>query len=145
MIMIQRNPGAFAARSRQSGITLLEMVVVLVILSTGVVSLLPLFRITGNSILENENIQTGAQLVRECSEHILVARRYAVTQFAGVDNTICDVLPAFGNFTRTVTVNIVTNADLPACPPTVSCKEVIVRVDRSGQKQAEDTIMLVDY
>lgn len=129
--------------SRQSGFTLIEMVLVIVILAVAAVPLFGLFTQASASLLSNERIQTAVQLAQERAESILAQRR--AQDFTAVAlGTTTDALGAnYSTYTRTVTV--VQPPTGPGCPGGASCKEVVVNVAQGPDTLAEVTFLLVDY
>ncbi len=127
----------------QRGLTLLELVMVIVILALAAVPVLGQFSQVSSSLLGNEAIQTAALLAQEQAEAVLAARRrlsYAAIP-TGTSSTVLG--GNYSAFTRTLTV---TEPPLGSgCAAGATCKEVIVRVDHNGKKRAEVTFILVNY
>ncbi len=134
---------------RQSGFTLIELVVVIVILAVAAVPLFGLFTQASASLLVNERIQTAVQLAQERAESMMAQRRAA--DFAAIAvGTTTDVLGAnYGAYTRTVTVvQPPRGAGCPLHPVTAvsaACKEVVVNVTQGSDTLAEVTFLVVDY
>ena len=133
----------------QTGFTLIELVAVIVILAVAAVPLFGLFTQASASLLDNERIQTAAQLAQERAESLLAQRR--ATDFAAVaTGTVTDALGAnYSAYTRTVTATQPPAG--PGCPlhpvtgVSAACKEVVVTVAQGPDTLAEVTFLLVDY
>jgi prepilin-type N-terminal cleavage/methylation domain-containing protein len=81
--------------SRHRGVSLIELVMVIVVLSVASVGLITGFTQLPRSLLLSEDVQTTAQLAQECAEHILASRRNLGFTSAFTD---CSTLPAFGGY-----------------------------------------------
>ncbi len=134
---------------RETGFTLIELVVVIVILAIAAVPLFGLFSQATASLISNERIQTAVQLAQEGAESVLAQRR--LQGFAAVAvGTSSDAAGAnYSAYTRTVTVS--QPPDGPGCPVhplsgvSADCKEVVVAVAQGADTLAEVTLLLVDY
>jgi len=130
-------------RTRQSGFTLLELVMVIIIVALSSVPILGQFTQVAGSTLLDEDIQTAAQLAQERAEGILALRR-DLGYTAIANGTTSEVLTGnYSGYTRRVTVS-----EPPAgggCAPGAVCKGVVVSVDRGGVNRAEITFVLVNY
>ena len=128
---------------QQSGFSLIELIMVIIIMALASVPILGQFTQAANSTLINENIQTASQLAQERAEDILALRRdqgYA----AVTPGTSNDVLTGnYANYSRTVTVS--EPSTFGGCATGASCKSVVVTVNRALRKRAEITYLLVDY
>lgn len=128
------------------GISLIEMIVVMVLVSAAAVPLLSLYGVVVRSLPINEDTQTAAQLAQECAEHVLAARRNPAVGYGAIDNSICNVLPPpLAGFARKVEVT-----DLAASPPCTvkaagTCKKVEVSVSAQTTEPTRLTFMLVNY
>jgi prepilin-type N-terminal cleavage/methylation domain-containing protein len=132
----------------QSGFTLIELVVVLVIIAVASVPLFGLFSQASMSLLSNERIQTAAQLAQERAELILALKRSQ--GFAGaapeiaVGTTNETLTGNFSSFTRDTVIN---QPLVPpsGCPAGATCREVQVSVSESGTPLSQLTFLLVNY
>lgn len=128
---------------RQSGFSLIEMIMVSVIIAMASIPILGQFTQVASSSVINEDIQTAAQLAQERAEDILALRRdqgYA----AVIAGTTIDVLTGnYASFSRSVTVT--EPSALGGCSSGASCKGVVVTVNRGLSKRAEVAYVLVDY
>lgn len=103
-------------RPRDTGFSLVELVIVIVVLSVVSVGLASGFAHLGSSLVLNEDAQAAAQQAQACAEHILGSRRnrgYAVT-FPD-----CSALGAFNGFGPPTVTNWAPTA--PACPAGSAC------------------------
>ena len=126
---------------RQRGVTLIEMVIVIVILAIAATAIMDQFVTGARSYETNESVQTAAQLAQECAEHILATRRLQGHTAATAATTICDALPTIAGFTPTVSFVV---APTPPCV-TAPCTEVTVTVTQGGNTRANVVFMLGSY
>jgi len=130
-------------RSLQSGFTLIELIMVIIIVALAAVPILGQFTRVAGSTLIDEALQTAAQLAQERAEGILAQRR-AQGYAAVATGTTNDVLTGnYSGYSRSVTVT-----QPPAgggCASGATCKGVVVRVDRGPSKRAEVAFVLVSY
>ena len=127
-----------------NGFTLIEVVAAMLLLSVSAVGIIGMYSNVGRNLSGNQDMQTAAQLVQECSEYVLAQRRNnAVVGYAGVTgSTFCSAaLPAMAGFTVTTTV---TSPYAPAFCPT-TCKLVTISVAKGVVVVATSSLMLVSY
>jgi len=136
---------AFSTNKRQTGVTLIELIIVIIVLGAGVTAILPFFMQTAQTVTIGQTLQTSAELARECAEQVITSRRHSTLGFNGIDNTVCDVIPAFPAYTRTVTVTSVTNATVPLCPASSTCKQVDIDISQAGVSKSKLSLLLVSY
>lgn len=127
------------------GVSLIEMIVVIVMVSAAAVPLLSLYGAVARSLPINEDTQTAAQLGQECSEHILAARRNPAIGYSAINNAICDALPPLAGFARKVKVT-----DLASSPPCTvkkagTCKHVEVSITAQTTNATLFTFMIANY
>lgn len=131
----------------QRGFTLLETIVLIVVVSAAASGLFVMYGQTSTTLITNENVQTAAQLVQQCSERVFAFRRDGNTTTRGYNNVttaICDGLPLPAGYTRTVTLTTITGAaPCPITTPATNCRRVDVVVSR-GTPQAQATFLLVE-
>lgn len=130
-------------RAWQSGFTLLELVMVMIVVALATVPILGQFTQVAGSTLVDEEIQTATQLAQERAEAILALRRAQGYAAVAVGTTSDVPGGAYGGYTRTVTVT-----EPPAgggCTMGATCKGVVVSVDRGMHDRAEITFVMVDY
>jgi len=133
----------------QKGFTLIELVLVIIIISVASVPLFGLFSQASTSLLNNEAIQTAAQLAQERAEFVLSRKRElgfngAVSELAVT--TITENLT--GNFSAYTRTTVITQPVAPppaGCPGGALCKQVVVSVDTGGPTLAQVTFLLVNY
>jgi prepilin-type N-terminal cleavage/methylation domain-containing protein len=135
--------------SRQSGFTLIELVLVILVLALAGVPLFGLFTQASASLLSNERIQTAVQLAQERAESILAQRRAQDFTAIAVGTTIDALGANYSAYSRTVTVSMPPAG--PGCPlhpvtgVSATCKEVVVSVAQGPDTLAEVSFVLVDY
>ena len=128
----------------QSGFTLIEMVLVIIIISIASVPLFSLFSRAASSLLINEKTQTAAQLAQEHVEFLLAVRRaqgFVAPQLSG--NTTEALSGNYSGYSRSTVITQAAGG--PGCPAGANCKEITVSVDEAGSSYAEVTLLLVDY
>lgn len=129
--------------SAKGGFTLIELVLVIIIVSIGLLALASMFGNNMRALAIGEDTQRAAQYGQECAERILAARRDL--GFASISTTICDLMALPTGFARTVTVPATyTGTATSACPNLASCRDVTVTVGKDAVSSVI-TLMLVDY
>jgi len=126
---------------RQRGVTLIEMVIVIVILAIAATALMDQFVNSAHSYQTNESVQTSAQLAQECAEHILATRR--LQDYATAIASTCPALPAA--YTTAGYARSASFGAAPAACVTVPCTQVDVAVTRGGTERARVVFMLGSY
>lgn len=129
--------------SRQSGFTLIELVLVILMLAIAAVPLFGLFTQASASLLSNERLQTAVQLAQERAEAILALRRSQDFAAIGTGSTTDALGATYSGYSRTVMVSQPPTG--PGCPGGASCKEVVVTVADASTTLAEISFLLVDY
>lgn len=146
-------------RNRRKGFSLIELVIVIVIISVGLVGIASQFGNNTTSLSTNETLQQATQYAQECAELAISQRRnqgfdsFAATPFS------CGTDPA--NFTRTanpvgaiytgVSSGACNGHDPCPCPyfnsAGLSCRDVSIIVTSTANNalNASVTLMLVNY
>lgn len=128
---------------RQSGFSLIELTIVMMVLALASVPILGQFTQVASSASINEEIQTASQLAQERAEQILALRRelgYEAVEL-GVVN---DVLTGpYAEYSRVATVT--EPLSIADCATGAACKNVIVEVRRGSKPRAEIVYVLSDY
>lgn len=136
------------------GFSLIELVAIIVLLSVGATAFLSLFGNVSRTLDENQDTQTGIQLVQECAEYIMAFRRSTdpTRGYSGIavgaNTGLCNaVFVAVAGFTGAPQVDVVAHnsVSLAACPTVAanSCKQVDLRINKGGVVMARTTLMLV--
>lgn len=127
-----------------SGVTLVELVIVIVVVGILIVPLASGFSTTVRSLSINNELQTSVTYAQECAEHILYMRRDPAQGFASIVTPLCTTLPTSGSLNRSVTVsNIVAGAGL--CPATAAaCKSVAITVTQGLMTRANVNMYFVN-
>ncbi len=133
----------------QKGFTLIELVMVIIIISVASVPLFGMFSQASSSLLDNETIQTAAQLAQERAEFVLSRKRElgfngAVPELA-VNTIIENLTGNFSAFTRTTVITQPLAPPPTGCPGGALCKQVVVSVNAGGPTLAQVTFLLVNY
>ena len=127
------------------GFTLIEVVATMLLLSVASVGIIGMYSNVDRNLSGNQDIQTAAQLVQECSEYVLAQRRNnAAVGYAGVTgSTFCSAaLPVMAGFNPPTTT--ITSPYAPAFCPT-TCKLVTISVTKGAVVVATSSLMLVNY
>jgi len=133
-----------------SGFTLIEVVLLMLVISFGLLGIASMFGNTSKALSTNETLQQAAQYAQECAEQVILKRREKTFAWADIAATMCDTNASLAGtgFSRTVTVPndvvIGTGDATSACPNTRSCKNIRIQVAK-GSLNADVTVMLVDY
>lgn len=145
---------------RQYGFSLIELVIVMIVISVGLLGLTGMFGNVSTSLSTNETLQKATQYAQECAEKVIATRRDDVLGFAStsISNTMCNttadtpagLLPVMDTgFGRTVSVGNLysgTGTAPDPCPiGTDNCKNVTITVTHSTLSPTIITLMLVKY
>ncbi|WP_158675366.1 type II secretion system protein [Thiohalobacter thiocyanaticus] len=131
-----------AIHKKQTGFSLIELVMVIVILALASLAIGSQFMQSARSWMLDEHIQTASQLAQERAEQLLSDRR--LNDYAAVPaGTTTETLTGnFNGYTRNTQVSVYAG---PACP-VLDCREVVITVtDADGQVRAETSLMVADY
>ncbi len=128
----------------QRGISLIELVMVIILMSVASAALLQPFTQASRSILLNEQIQIATQLAQERMEGLLTIRRLqGYSDPALTPGTTNDTLAApYAAYTRTIIIN---QPAAGGCLVGSTCKDAVVTVSLGGSLLASSTLLLVDY
>ncbi len=130
-----------AHRTAQSGVTLIELIIAIVIVSIASLAIISQFSTAGRSYLSNERLQTAAQLAQGCAEHILATRR--LQSYAIATTASCPALPA--TYTAAGYARSLSFGAAPAACVTAPCTQVSVIVTHNAAEQARLVFMLGSY
>lgn len=133
---------------RTSGFSLIEMVMILVLLGLGSVTLVSLYGHSVGSLDEDAVIQTGAQAVQQCGEHILGMRRRSTNAYTDLTAanaaTYCSGLTLPSGYARSLTLTDPYAGG--ACPAGATCKRVQIGVTETTHGTvASGDLVLVSY
>jgi prepilin-type N-terminal cleavage/methylation domain-containing protein len=114
-------------KSRQSGVTLLEMVMVIVLVGVAFAALAGLFAMAVRALPLNERTQSTGQLAQGCVERILSARHTPGFVFTTEAAVLQSVYCAMTNNDHSL---LLTESVLSSsvCPTGLSCRHLTVRV-----------------
>ena len=136
----------------RDGFTLIELVMVMLIVSAGLLGIASLFGTTSNSLSTNETLQQATQYARECAERVFGIRRSLGFASGSISSTMCNTtadtpagqIPVMvTGFSRTVTVTTYNGTGSPCPTGTANCKNVVMTVSK-GSLSSVVTIMLVN-
>ncbi len=132
-----------------SGFSLIELVIILVIISVGVLGISAQFTNNLSTQVSNETIQQAAQYAQECAERVIETRRKVGTEATnGFDwfeaNTFsCGSNPS--GFTRTtnpVGASYTGNGSGP-CPTGMRCRDVAITVTSTADANVSSVVNLL--
>ncbi len=132
----------------QSGVTLIELVLVIIIISVASVPLFSMFSQASSSLLTNETLQTSVQLAQERAEFVLSRRRELGYNGAVPELAVGSITENLaGNYTGYVRQTDITQPLVPpgGCPVGALCKQVVVSINHGGPVLARIEFLLVDY
>jgi Tfp pilus assembly protein PilV len=141
------------ANRQSQGFTLIELVIIMVMISAGVIGMSSMFSVSSTSLTTNEVRQQMTQYAQECAERVLATRRSSGFASISISTTMCNTpaMPAMDTgFTRTVTIgSSYDNGTAVRCPlgttTAINCKDLTITVSHSGLSDTVITVMLVDY
>ncbi len=142
------------------GFSLIELIVIMVIISAGLIGMSSMFGNSATSLTTNETVQQATQYAQECAESAMATKRnfkfdWFLTNEFPIDLPTTDLSCSspINGFTRTVTLtpafstspnNYYTGTSSTACPDTVHCRDITITVTK-GALSSSITIMLADY
>lgn len=132
---------------RQRGVTLIELIVVIVALTAGVALLGQFFVEPARSVADNENIQIAWQVAQACADHALGLRRAsgASGAFANVTSPLVPACPTLSGITPTFAVSSTSNAGVCAgLGAGTACTAVTITATKSGYT-ASINFVVVNY
>ena len=115
------NNSSTKAYPKQAGVTLLELVIIIIVVGVVAIPFSNAFLTTSKSLILNADITQSGSLARECAEFILHQRRVDGFDEATLDANIesmCDdpVIPGFGAPQETISVTSEAGNTPPNCP-----------------------------
>ena len=132
---------------RTDGFTLIELVIVMLIISGGMLGLTAAFSNSSKSLTINETVQQAAQYAQECAESAIATRRNLGFDWFASNTFTCGTNP--GGFNRGAVVSDppYTGTSLSACPNGILCRDIKVTVTSTSNAQISSsiTLMLVNY
>jgi prepilin-type N-terminal cleavage/methylation domain-containing protein len=115
--------------ARPSGVTLLEMVLVMVILGLAFTALSGLFATAVRTLPVNDQLQSAGQLAQGCADRILSARRTPDFVFTTPVGTLVTSHCAFTSTAFTLTLSEAAGPLAASlCPSGLSCRHLTVSV-----------------
>lgn len=126
----------------QAGLSLIELVVVITVLSVASVSIAAGFAQLGRSQLLNEDLQAASQMAQACAEHLTASRRN--TTYATM-LTDCSALGAFNGY-GPPTVTTFAPAAGTTCPTGATCTGFLITAAYGANgASAQTRLMVVNY
>jgi prepilin-type N-terminal cleavage/methylation domain-containing protein len=132
--------------SRSDGFTLIELVLVILIISGGMLGLTLAFSNSAKSLFINETVQQAAQYAQECAESAIATRRNAGFDWFANNTFLCATNANGINLIATVGA-LYTGTILTACPNGIQCRDITITATSSSNAQLSSSInlMLVRY
>lgn len=133
------------------GFTLIELVIVMIVISVGLLGLTSLFSNSATTLSTNETLQQATQYAQKCAESAMAKRRASTTGIAALNGFACDSLPATFTYSDaahpTVVGSSYTGAPCPTNPAGLSCRNIDINVTSAANSDlyASITLMLVSY
>ena len=133
------------------GFTLIELVIVMLIISAGLLGIASLFGNTSSALSTNEALQQATQYAQECAERVVGIRRSSGFSSSSIISTMCNTTadtpagllpPMAAGFSRTVAITTYNGTGSPCPTGTANCKNVVVTVTKAPLSSSI-TIMLV--
>ena len=131
-----------AIHKKQTGFSLIELVMVIVILALASLAIGTQFMQSAQSWMLDERIQTASQLAQARAEQLLADRRGNDYTAVPAGTTTETLAGNYTGYTRTTMVSAYAGA---ACPVS-DCRQVVITVtDADSQVRAETTLMVANY
>jgi Tfp pilus assembly protein PilV len=125
------------------GFSLIEVIIIMVIISVGLLGLSSMFGTPMASLSANEDLQKTAQYAQECAERIITQRRNL--GFESFETTVfsCGANPSGFSYSSDPPVGATyTGTTTGPCPNGMTCRNVSITVTRDGT-QLHSTVDLV--
>ena len=135
-------------RRKQQGVTLVELVIVMIVFSVLAVPLSNGFLTVSKSTVINAEVKAANNLTRSCAEHILHQRRRTIGGITSAitptgSSTLCDT--AVTGFSASGNLAIAANATVPLCPALSTCDELTITADNSSGQTLSTISLLFVY
>jgi len=133
------------SQHKQRGVTLLEMVVVMVLVAVGAVALGGLFTTAVRALPGNEQLQSAGQLAQACAERVYAARHTPGFVFEALPASLatnhCGVPAGAAAYELTLDE---APQPLPAtvCPAGLTCRQLVAQV---GHRTQPGFVARVDF
>lgn len=133
------------ARRKQSGVTLVELVLVLIVVGIFGVYFMTTSKQVWRSVITGKDIEDGLYYAQACADHVIASRRNTTFGYPAITvsapSAICDSLPAPpAGLSRTVNVN---NASVDPLCLGGDCKSVNIVVKSGATTVANIWIFLI--
>ncbi len=133
------------SKKQVSGLSLLELVIVMVLLGISATGIMSLFTNVGVGLKSSQDIQTGTKLAQELAEQVMADRRnklkgylYAIDQPANYPDAVVS------GFQRKLRVTAL-GAGSGSCPVMSECSRMEVVVSRDGVLVSSLSFLLINY
>lgn len=137
---------------RVSGFSLIELIIVIVLISVGLLGLSRLTGGLGKAVINTADLQTMSQYAQECAERVISTRRESGFASPLLTRTLCDPSPASYVRTLTLPASYTGSASTPACQLGATCRDVTIKVCAgtvspcpATAQSTSVTFMLVQY
>ncbi len=128
---------------RAAGFSLIELMIVMVIISVGILGMTSLFSTSLKSLSTNETLQQAAQYAQECAESVMATRRNL-----GFSSSFSCGTGATTGFSRILTLGtLYTGTGACLTTTALNCRNVLITVTSNNDPALSSsiTLMLVDY
>jgi len=132
---------------RAVGFSLIELIIVMVIISVGILGMTSLFSNSLKALSTNETLQQAAQYAQECAENVMAKRRNLGFSWFATNTFSCGTNPSGFSRTQNPVGNLYTGTGTGACPTALNCRDVNITVTSTttATLSSSITLMLVDY
>lgn len=117
--------------SGQRGFTLIELVVVIVVISAGLLGMTGLFSTAVRALSTNQDMLTVGQFAQSCAEEVLAFHHRTNLATAATVPTLCTSTQTGYARTLSVSTPYLNQAAKPWCPSNVTCRDVSITVTSS--------------
>lgn len=131
---------------RAAGFTLIELVLVMIVISVGLLGLASIFSNVSKALPTNEILQQAAQYAQECAENAIATRREQGFNWFASNTFSCGANPS--GFVRAANVGATyAGSATSACPEGITCRNVSISVTSTANASLSSsvTLMLVNY
>ena len=138
------DPRNMRQRTRPRGFSLVELIIAIVIVSTGAALTLQGFITPAQSIEYDIEVQTATHNAQACAEHLLNRRSIQTMGWSNIGvgaSTLCDSVTLTAGYQRNITINTIATDPpcLAAFTPVNPCREVTITVVKASNPKVAAT------
>lgn len=131
------------------GFSLIELIMIIVLLGIGLTGLMAMFGRSTLGMTDDVAIQTGAQLVQQCAEHILGQRRRhpggTVAGYDSITDASCSGLPAAPSGYALAPLVVTDPYTAGACTGLANCKRIEIVANGPSGGVARGDLVVARY